>query len=60
MNYKKAKEEISELMRKNPNGPFTHNIVALTLQSLAKTEGNDKADQLIQELELPYYDSKGE
>ena len=60
MTYKTAKKEIKELMRTNPHGNFTHNIISLTLSSLAKEEGEEKADKLIEELNLNYTNSKGE
>ena len=59
MNYQSAKKEIKKLLNTNPNGEFTHNIISLTLSSLAKSEGEDKADKLIKDLNLNFRDSKG-
>lgn len=57
MTYTEAKTKISQLLIQNPNGPFTHNIISMNLISLAKTEGKEKANELIDELDLPYQKS---
>lgn len=54
MTYEKAKKDIQDLLKTNPNGDFTHNIISMTLACLAKEEGNQKANDLVDELNLPY------
>lgn len=52
--YNKIKKEIQHLLNTNPNGQFTHNIISMKLRELSSKEGKEKANELIDDLNLPY------
>jgi len=46
----KARDSIENAM--DQNGPYTHNIISLSLRSLAEKGGNKAANDLVDEYEL--------